>query len=163
MLFGAYLAGRGELSVVPVYIATVAGSFTGFMVIYYLGLSKGRNFFIKKEASFLSAQRLGKVEGWFERYGPKVVLANRFLAGVRSVVALAAGIGNMPRGKVMLYSIISIGVWNGFIISAGIFVGANWLAVKTVLSTYSRIVLTGILIILAGFLLRYFLKKPRVS
>lgn len=159
VLFGAYLVGRGELSLAPVFLTTVAGSLIGFMAIYYLGLKKGRYFFNKKDSSFLSVQRLEKVEGWFDRYGPKVVLANRFLAGVRSVVALAAGIGNMPTGKVALYSVISIGIWNGLIISAGIFVGANWLAVKAILSTYSRIVFSVILIILVGFFVRYFLKR----
>ena len=47
VLFGAYLVGRGELSFVPVFLTTVAGSFIGFMAIYYLGLKKGRDFFNK--------------------------------------------------------------------------------------------------------------------
>lgn len=163
VLFGAYLVGRGELSVIPVFLTTVAGSFIGFMAVYYLGLKKGRSFFSKNGSSLRSAHRLEKAERWFGRYGPKVVLANRFLAGVRSVVALAAGIGKMPTGKVALYSAISIGIWNGLIIYAGILVGANWLAVKTILSTYSRVVLTVIILILFGFLIRYFLKRRSVA
>ena len=163
VLFGAYLVGRGELSIVPVFLTTVAGSFIGFMAIYYLGLKKGRDFFNKNGSSLRSVQRLKKVERWFNTYGPKVVLANRFLSGVRSVVALAAGIGNMPAGKVTLYSLVSIGIWNGLIISAGILVGTNWLAVKAILGTYSRVVLTIILIILTVFFIRYFVKRRRVS
>ncbi|MFQ6092831.1 MAG: DedA family protein [bacterium] len=158
-LFGAYLVGRGELDVVPVFSATVAGSFIGFMAIYSLGLKKGRALFDRGNSSLRSAHRLEKVERWFGRYGPKVILANRFLSGLRSLVALAAGIGNMPAGKVTFYSLISIGVWNGFIIYAGLMVGANWPTVKTILSTYSRIIVLLAIGLIAGLLLRFLLKR----
>ena len=162
VLFGAYLVGRGELNIIPVFVVTVAGSFIGFMVVYYLGLKKGRAFFEKKKSSLRSPQRLERMERWFGKYGPKVILMNRFLSGVRSIVALAAGIGNMPVGKVTLYSLLSIAIWNGLIIYAGLTVGANWLAVKAVISTYSRIVLLLFLLVLAGFLIRVFIKRQRV-
>lgn len=162
-LFGAYLVGRGELDIVPVFLVTVSGSFFGFMAIYYIGLKKGRAFFDRKNSSLRSVQRLEKVERWFGRYGPKVILANRFLSGIRSLVALAAGIGNMPAGKVTLYSLISIALWNGLIIFAGLMVGSNWPTVKSILSTYSRIIFILFLGVIAGLLIRFFLKRHRAS
>lgn len=162
-LFGAYLVGRGELHCIPVFVATVSGSFASFMVIYYLGLKKGRGFFTRKKDSSRSGQQLEKVERWFQRYGPKVILANRFLSGVRSVIALAAGVGNMPAKKVALFSLISIVVWNGLIITAGLVVGANWQAVKTVLSTYSKAVLILFLICITILIIRFFIKRHRAN
>ena len=156
-LFGAYLVGRGELDIIPVFLTTVAGSFIGFMAIYYLGLKKGRAFF-EKRSSFRSPQRLGKIEKWFDRYGPKVILANRFLSGVRSLVALAAGIGNMPPGKVALYSLISIALWNGIIITAGLLVGTNWTAVRSILSTYSSLIFILFIVVVAILFARFFMR-----
>ena len=76
-------------------------------------------------------------------------------------MALTAGIGNMPAGKVTLYSLTSIAVWNGLIIFAGLAVGANWTAVRSVLSTYSRIILILFMAIVALFLLRFFVKRKK--
>ena len=162
-LFGAYLVGRGELGIVPVFAVTVAGSFTGFMAIYYLGLKKGRALLRGKRSTLGSVHRLEKVENLFKKHGPKLVLANRFLSGVRSLVALAAGIGNMPPGKVSFYSLVSISIWNGLIIYAGLTVGANWPEVKRIVGMYSRCILILSLGFIAILLIRFVLRRQRRS
>jgi membrane protein DedA with SNARE-associated domain len=162
-LFGAYLVGRGQLAFLPVFIATVSGSFASFMIIYYLGLKKGRGFFTRSDSSLRSVRHLEKVERWFQRYGPKVILANRFLSGVRSVIALAAGLGNMPARKVAVYSLVSIVVWNGLILTAGLFVGANWQVVKTILGAYSRIILVLVLVIIISLVVKYIFVRQHSS
>jgi membrane protein DedA with SNARE-associated domain len=158
-LFGAYLVGRGTLDLVPVFLSTSAGSFASFMAVYYLGSKKGRGYFQRRDSSGRTARRLEKVDRWFARYGLKLILVNRFLSGVRALVAVSAGIANMPAWKVGLCSFISIAVWNGLIMYAGLTLGVNWKGVTSIMATYSRIILAVITLIAIILLIRFLRKR----
>jgi len=160
-LFGAYLVGRGTLDFVPVFLSTSAGSFASFMAMYYLGCRKGREYFRRKDSSGRTARRLEKLDRWFARYGLKIVLANRFLSGVRALVAVSAGIADMPAGKVALCSLISIVVWNGLIMYAGVALGINWKTVTPILGTSSRVILVVIVVIAVVLLIRFLVSRDR--
>ena len=64
----------------------------GFLVMYYLGYSRGRAFFAGRRG----AAKLARAERWLSRYGVALILGNRFLSGIRSVIAIGAGLGRMP-------------------------------------------------------------------
>ena len=147
-VLGAYLVGRGSLNMIPVIGTTVFGSSAGFMTIYYIAYTKGRTFFTAHLHRILSERNVRKAERWVERYGDRVLLINRFLAGMRSTVAVLAGIGGLRPGRVALFSLISILVWNGILIYAGFLVGANWEMMARFIKTYNRIVWIAILVLL---------------
>ena len=142
VVLSAYLAGRGVLNWLPVYVATCLGGTTGFLFMYYLGRRHGRAFLKKRPGGFLlfSPQRLAQAEAWVNRRGAWLVLANRFLSGIRSVIALAAGMGGLRWQPVALLGGISMLVWNGGLLYLGLEVGQNWEQVTEWLSRYNRIV-----------------------
>lgn len=162
VLSGGFLVERGALALLPVYVSTVSGSWTGFMLVYYLGSIYGQGLFNKARFSFLSAENLEKVEDWFARYGDKVILGNRFLSGVRSVVAVFAGIGGMKPLKVALYALISISVWNGLLLYLGMTFGSNWEMVVGLLRTYSHLVMFIVSGAIGVFLLRYYYHRRKL-
>src|SRR4030043_366407 len=90
--FGAFLVGMGRLSFAGVYISTTVGSLLGFLSLFWVGGFLGRHFFIERDFRFLRAKDIIKAEEWFSRYGYFLILFNRFMPGIRSAVALAAGI-----------------------------------------------------------------------
>lgn len=158
-LSGGLLVGRGRLLLFPVYVSTMSGSLSGFMLVYYLGLTKGRWLFTKRTFAFLGPEKLAKVEGWFAKYGGAVILFNRFLSGIRSVVAVSAGIAGMSPGEVAVYALISICIWNGLLIYAGSVFGSNWETVVSLLRTYGHVVLVAVGMGVVVFLIRFYWKR----
>lgn len=148
---GSYLVGQGHLLALPLLVGTTLGSSCGFMIMYYLGATKGRAFFTNRRRSLLTKRHIRRAERWFAKYGDNVVLVNRFLAGARSVVAVMAGIGNMPPGKALLFATISALIWNALLISLGAWLATNWRLAVRLLREYN-IVVSGVLIVLVALL-----------
>jgi len=157
ILGGGYLVGVGRLHFLGALLSTAAGSLGGASLLYLLGLTKGRPFFQRGKHPFFSPERLQRVEGWFERHGEKVVLVSRFLAGVRSLVAICAGIGRMRYGMFLAFSLVSISVWNSFLLFLGLGLGQNWERVARLFRFYNGL----IVVVVVLFVLFWYLKRRR--
>ena len=158
VVFSAYLVGRGLLNIWPVFLVTCVGGTAGFLVMYYLGYSRGRAFFAGRRGT----AKLAQAERWLSRYGVALILGNRFLSGIRSVIAIGAGLGRMPWPTVVLCSSIGMAVWNGLLLYAGFLVGESWEQVAEVLAQYNR-VWVGILCLVGAVLLGRWWRKRRVD
>lgn len=129
-VLGAFFVGKGILSFPAVYAVTTLGSTCGFMILFYIGYFLEREFFMKMDLPVFSAKSIVSAEKWFEKYGYYVVLANRFIPGIRSVVSLAAGITILRPQRVFIFALISATVWNFIWIYAGYSLGNNWEQVR---------------------------------
>lgn len=129
-VLGAFFVGKGILSFPVVYAVTTLGSTCGFMILFYIGYFLEREFFMKMDFPVFSAKSIVSAEKWFEKYGYYVVLANRFIPGIRSVVSIAAGITILRPQRVFLFALISAAVWNFIWIYAGYSLGNNWEQVR---------------------------------
>ena len=147
LLFGAYMVGRGNLSFTLALITTLFGSVLGFMTIYYIGRRYGRGFVFERQQKWFSPAALARVERLFQRWGYGVVFLNRFMAGLRSVIALFAGMGHLDWRKVLGLSVISSLFWNGTLIWLGARLGKNWQVVRHYLKEYNTVVTILILTI----------------
>jgi membrane protein DedA with SNARE-associated domain len=74
-----------------------------------------------------------------ERHGVLVVLANRFLPGLRSVVSTTVGLLRMPVWQVVPAAALSIFAWNGLLIWGGLLAGENWERVIEVVNRYNTV------------------------
>ena len=156
---GGYLAGIGHLTFPLVFLSAGLGCLSGAMILYLLGKGKGRKLFLKNGKRIFDRAHLEKVERWFKRYGEKVLILSRFLAGVRSVVALAAGVGNVSLKKMTIYTSISILLWNGIILLFAFKVQQNWQEVLQILQIYNKAVLAIVAVAVLIWLLRMFRGK----
>ncbi len=130
--FGAFLAGRNKLSFFLSYIATTFGSWTGFMFMFWIGkklrsLKKNKLFFFRQEDIL-------KAEIWIKKYGYLIILVNRYIPAIRSVISITAGVLNLSPWKVMLTSLISCATWNMGIMYLGLKAGSNWEEIKEKIS-----------------------------
>jgi membrane protein DedA with SNARE-associated domain len=154
-VIGAYLVGRGSLNFWGVYISTTLGSVMGFMGIYGLAYRMEWKIFKKFQPRWITHKRIDQAESYFRRYGYGVILLNRFLSGVRSVISLVAGLSKMQPAAVLALSLISGAVWNGLLIYLGSIVGKNWGNIIEILKVYNRVVLVAIILtIVVWFLYR---------
>lgn len=161
--FGAFLAGKGRLNLFLVYLATIAGSGAGFMILFFFGKFLEKEFFVKRNFSFFSTEKIEAVEKWFIKYGYIIILLNRFLPGLRSVVSISSGFCGLKTVPVFFLSLISAMVWNLIWIYAGFTIGNNWeivsAGISRLLSSYNYTAGAVIFIISLFFIIRYFIRK----
>ncbi len=123
VLFGAILSSRGYLSPISVHISTALGGSAGFYFLFHFAHKHGRNFFIDGKIPFFRKEYIFAAEKRFASSGCYIVLINRFLPGVRSVISVTAGILNLSKIKVFIFCLISSFVWNGILTYGGYFLG----------------------------------------
>jgi membrane protein DedA with SNARE-associated domain len=165
--FGGYLAAEQIISLIPVYLLTTVASVVGFMSMYAIGArwgsgikSDGQKYWMTR---FIDLKYIEKVRRWMQQWGQGVVLANRFLAGTRSVISLTAGISHTPLIKTIISSTISSMLWNAILLGFGWVVHENWQTIGHYLSIYSRIILAGIAVFIIIRLLIYYYPKWKGS
>ena len=151
----------GGVSVIGAFLAAVLGGLAGFVALYWLGRWQGRDLFIRRNRGLFSVEHLERVESWFRRWGAAVIIFGRFLAGVRSAVPLAAGIGDFPVVSTMSYGAVSILVWNGLLAGLALFAHANWDRVSDVFRAYS--VVAWMVVIGVAVLLFFWLRTRKRS
>ncbi len=126
IVFGAFLVGTGRLNFFGVYFSTTFGSLLGFMVLFWVGTYLGRRFFIERDYSFIKAKNIIKAEAWLKKYGYYLIVLNRFLPGIRSVISIAGGITELNIIRVSIFALISCAVWNLIWTLLGYALGSNW-------------------------------------
>ncbi len=165
--FGAFLVGIGKLDFFYVYAVTTFGSSVGFILLFYAGAFLEMEFFLNTRFKIFSSHKILAAEKWFSRYGYYVVVLNRFLPGVRSVISIAAGISGLNGMKVFLLSIISAMGWNFLWIYTGYTLGNNWEVVQekiTIIIRSYNIAAAAVLIAAGVFFFIYkMLKKKEES
>lgn len=150
-VFAAIMVGTGRLNYFAVFFAATAGNLAGFMTMYQVGRFLGKKFFLEKNYKFFPRERIEETEAWFNKYGYRIILFNRFLSGFRSVISVFAGMTHLRRRKIIPLAFLSACMWDGFIIYGGFLVGDNF---DEILNRYNTVVLTVVLLAIAIFLLR---------
>lgn len=148
--FGGYLAAESIIGLVPILLLTTIASVVGFMSMYWIGSRWGvqieeqnRQVWLLR---FIPLKYINKVRSWMQRWGMGVVLANRFLAGTRSVISLTAGLSRTQISTTVICSTISSLLWNGILLGFGWIVHENWRLIGKYLSVYGQIILGAILL-----------------
>jgi membrane protein DedA with SNARE-associated domain len=158
-VIGAYLVGQKILHFWGVFVSTTAGSIMGFMGLYGFAFWLERKVIERYKPDWVSWAHVEKVEGWFHHYGYWIILLNRFLSGVRSVISLVAGLLKLEPLWVFLLALISCMVWNGGLIYLGSILGKHWEEIARLLSTYNKGVIISIAAAVAVFVVFQLIQK----
>jgi membrane protein DedA with SNARE-associated domain len=156
---GVYASG-GSASWTVIYISSVIGTLVSVMALYYLGRFQGRPILASSKLRWLGVGRVQKVEIWFSRWGEKMLLLSRFLTGVRALMAVFAGIGNVHPLKMFIYSLISAAAWNFLVLYLALIIRRDWEKIDTLLDTYTYVVYLLVAVIM-GVGLLLFLRSRR--
>ncbi len=160
--FGAFLAGTNRLGFLGLFISTTLGSLAGFMFLFWIGRLLGRRYFIERDFGYFKAEDILKAESWFKRYGYFLILINRFLPGIRSVISIVGGISGLQVLKVSLLALVSSSLWNMIWIGMGYTLGNNWETAKVkiveIMTTYNFIIFA-----LLGIGILFFVVKKRIK
>jgi membrane protein DedA with SNARE-associated domain len=136
---GAFLARRGEISVVPLAFLCWASNTATAAWTYFLARRHGASFF--KEGwgqRLLPAPAMRALEEAYARYGVAGIFLSRFFPGIRAAVTPFAGIAGMPPRRAIVPAALASAIWYGFLAAAGYAVADNWDAVKAVVGSANR-------------------------
>jgi membrane protein DedA with SNARE-associated domain len=161
VIIGATLIASTSIGFIPVLFVTSIGSSLGFILMYYMGKLFGEKILRTGRLKFINEHTLFKVDMWFGKHGYKLILANRFMPGTRSVISFFSGMHELHLGKTFIYSTISAFLWNAVIIFAGMKLGQNVELIDFYLSAYSNIILSLTLLVIVFFLFRYLYFKKK--
>jgi membrane protein DedA with SNARE-associated domain len=127
LLFGAAVwAAAWHHSVLVVILVGFIGTTAGADIGYYLGFKGGRPFVERFGRIFrIRPEHIAVSELLFARHGDKVILAARFLPGLRTWGSMLAGMARMPFWRFQLYSAAGGLAWATIAGVAGYFVGSN--------------------------------------
>jgi membrane protein DedA with SNARE-associated domain len=159
MLAGAFLAGRGHITYIGVLLSTVAGGLAGAMTLYFIGKTAGRKFFETGKGRFLVKTNLSKAENMFEKYGSLIIVVSRFLAGIRSAIAVAAGIVRYDSRKMLSLTTVSFFLWYGLLTSLMVYSKSNSGLIIELVKKYNLILLIVGFLILIAWIIKAWIRK----
>lgn len=140
VVFGGYLAGIGSLDLWAVIVLSSLGGALGFMSMYAIGHRLGTAILDPNRFRWLPKGRIRAARRYLHRWGYRLVAANRFLSGLRSVISLSVGMAHKPAGPVAAWATFSSIVWCVLLGVAGYYLGENWSVVGEYLRKYGTLV-----------------------
>lgn len=155
------IVASGGLNFIFALMLTILGSEAGFLFLFYLGIQTDKRIVQAGKLKFISKEALDTAENWFRKYGFGLIIFNRFLPGIRSVIAYFAGVSELPVKKTVIYSSISALMWNFLLLTLGFFIGDNIKQVDEVLSTYTNAFIMLLTAVSLFFIYRFIRKKYR--
>lgn len=153
MPLAGYLVQQGQLQLLPVLLAGLAGTLLGAWLWYGVGrLVNERRLeaLLGRHGPWLGIgpDDLARSRRWFARHGVLVVFWGRLLPGIRPFVSLPAGIELMPQLPFLLWSGAGSLVWLLALTFAGFALGAGYTGVLAFTAPLARGLEGGLLLAL---------------
>lgn len=156
ILAGSGLVALGRLELFTTFLLVVAGGMLSVMILYRLGYTRGRAYLIRKNFRYLSRNDVQSMERRLTRWGGLILVFSRFIVGMRSALALAAGIGHYPPTRMVVYSALSYLLFVGLMYWATSTLVDNIEQIEYYLIKYSQVLLPIAIALVLGYLAHRF-------
>lgn len=163
--FAGFAAASGDLNFFGVLAAATIGAVVGMLPWYYAGRLFGLQRVRRLADRFgrimtLNAEEIDVAVGWFNRFGPIIVLFGRLMPLIRTLISIPAGLARMPLPVFLAASTTGALIWNIILTTAGYVLHEHYEVVETILDPLSYIVL-GLVVLI--YVVRLVLWKPSKS
>jgi membrane protein DedA with SNARE-associated domain len=161
LVFASVLAGRGELSLLPLILSAWAGAVLGDNIGYLIGRRLGRAIILRFGAKIgINADRLNRVEAFFRRYGPVTVAFARFVNVLRQLNGVVAGLLKMEWKRFLFFNALGGALWVSLWTLTGFYLGEHVSDIKVIARDLERAgAILGIGVLLAALV--YGLRRLR--
>jgi membrane protein DedA with SNARE-associated domain len=158
LTFAGYLIHRGDLKVLPAWLAALLGSICGITISYVLGRTTGY-YLIHKYGTRMHfpPERLDLVHQWFHRMGGLTLTFGYFVPGVRHFTAVVAGASRLELPVFAGFAYGGALLWTSSFLALGYFLGDLWS--QGLGSAHKLILVAGCLAAAAIFV--YLLRRRR--
>lgn len=154
LLTAAAVSARGELSIFGVVLAATVGATLGGTGGYWIGRSGGLALVERYGPRVgLSAEKLEKARRYFEKHGARTVFLGRFVALLRILANVLAGVAKMDFARFMLYNTLGAVCWSVLFGALGYFFGQNLPRLEHSLGRAGLVVLGAVVVVGVGVVL----------
>ena len=141
--FAGYVAATGKLYPIGVWLAAAGGSLAGVLPWYWAGRRLGHGGlrdFASRHGRLLTLcpQDVDRAQDFFRRHGASSVGFGRLVPGVRSVISMPAGVGQMPLARFLLWSAVGTLVWSGVLLALGYVLQSRYDQIKDAIEWVTR-------------------------
>jgi membrane protein DedA with SNARE-associated domain len=131
MPFSGFLVTTGSFALLPVIIAGTVGDLIGSLIAYYIGYRLEEDVlmgFVRKYGKFIlvTEHEFTRARHWFTKHGPIIVFVGKLMPGVRSVIALPAGVAEIKIKKFIPFVFLGTLIWSTILTLVGYYLGKNW-------------------------------------
>jgi len=146
MLFAGFAVSKGEMTLVGIVAAGVAGNLVGSWIAYAVGYYGRIDLLEKNKLIHISPKHLKWADDWFARYGNATVFFSRMLPIIRTFISLPAGVAKMPFWRFSAYTLLGSIPWVLMLAIVGEKVGDNWEDWRHKLGYLDYVVLAAIVV-----------------
>ncbi|MCK9280863.1 MAG: DedA family protein [Melioribacteraceae bacterium] len=161
VVIGSTILAHSPAGFIPLLLVTSIGSSLGFIVMYFIGDYLGLKLIRANKIKFITQELLQKADKWFNRYGYKIIIVNRFLPGTRAVVSFFSGLHQLRMFPTFLLASLSSLLWYILLVFLGMKLGQNIDKIDSYLKTYSNIAYVVLGIIMLIVIYRFLIKKKK--
>ena len=152
--FAGFLVAQGKMELFAVILAATLGSIIGSLFSYYIGYFGGKPAVLKIGKYFLlNEKHLEQTEKFFAKHGGKTIFIARFVPVVRHLISIPAGIGKMQKRKFITLTLLGAGMWNSFLIWAGMMLESRWNEILKYSQILDYVVLAVLIVLVVKFLM----------
>ncbi len=124
LLFTAgFFAAQGKLGLPSLLVVLILAAIIGNEVGYEIGSRNGKRVFRKKNGVFFREEYVERAEVFYKKHGGKTIILARFVPIVRTLSAVIAGVGKMPRVQFFIYNVIGAVLWCTSVTLLGFWLG----------------------------------------
>lgn len=159
MTFSGSAAARGELSIWLVVLMGALGSELGAISLFMIARKFDREkliHFVSRYGSWLGYQKaeFERADQWLEKHQRATVFFGRFVPGVRSFVAIPAGLHQMKIIEFALLNLFGTVIWVASLAWLGYYLSNQY----QVVSRYSSYITYALIAFVCGFILYRLIK-----
>ena len=169
--FAGFLVGEGVAlepltgqpwTLLLVTLAGTIGATVGALIAYAIGYWGGRPLIMRWGRILrITPEDLDRIEGFFAKYGAAAAFFGRLIPVVRSLVSFGAGVGKMPLGQFILYTILGSLPFTFVLVYVGVQLGENWETIGATLKQFEYLILAILVLIALAFLWFRFVRPRR--
>lgn len=152
MPLAGYTASQGQLSIIGVIVAGTAGSVLGAVFWYYVAKWLGEERlkrWARKHGRWitLGPSDVDKADAWFDRHGSWVVFFGRLVPTIRTLVAIPAGLFDMPIVRYLVLTTLGSAIWTGALAMIGWWLGNQWSQISTYMDPFTYAIMGAVVVI----------------
>jgi membrane-associated protein len=122
---GIFAAQHRYINIYELFPAVLLAAIVGYQVGYQIGSRGGPRVFKRQDGVLFRQDYIPRTEAYIAKHGGKTMIFARFIAVIRTLVPLVAGIGKMPKRTFFFYNVVGAVVWTGTVTLGSYWIGGK--------------------------------------
>ncbi len=164
MGIAGFLVYKGDLNLWLVGLVGALGNATGSTIMYVIG-SKAGHPAIKRYGKYvhIDEEKFERVDGWFKKFGEKMIFFFQLLPIVRTFISLPLGILKVNFVKFRFYTFIGSFIWCTLLAYISSLLGPEWEKLGEYMKQFEVVIVVAILAGIAYFVFKAVFKRRKAE